>query len=357
MTIVARSQAVLPVNAESSNDLLISEFARYLGKTQKRSPHTVINYCRDVKSLAGVLSDEFGEDARLATMSADELNVCLGIFRNNLGYKTNTVARKVCALKAFFKWFAEHRDDGVETGPVGFLSALRAKRHRETISRFLTLSHVTKLMRFGVNTGIVCRARDTLAIRLFLFTGISCRELVAINLGDFTLERDAITRRVVKIVSVRVGQAHTISLDRPEIQEALVGYLNLVYPKFLGQPSVGSSHSSLRSLPLMVSGKNSKVRIKGRSIRRNLQKIGRKLGISQSGVELGPTSLRHRFVIDRLKDRTPRAAISQLLGKRHAHCIWWLNRLAADIVNAGALQDSYGEGEVAKPQNHPKQVK
>jgi len=213
--------------------------------------------------------------------------------RENQGYRPATVARKLAALKAFFRYL---RASGlVATDPLEHFEAPRIpKEPPHTLSQ----EQVASLFQ-QVDLSMPAGKRDLAMLHLLYATGMRVRELVSLNLSDFHSEQS-----VVICPGRRGGSRHERTLPLSESAlKALQQYLDEV------RPAMASRHPEEQALFLNHHGE----RLTRQGFWLIIKGYARQAGIT----DITPHRLRHSFAVLMLREGMELRSVQELLG--HAH--------------------------------------
>ena len=282
---------------------LIGRFLDYLDAERHFSVHTVrsysadlIQYCRYLAAIAVDGPDERttedlppAEDLRpgairRAILAARPLDVrgFLVMMRNS-GYSKATIARKLAALRSFYKFLV--RIEAVEASPV---SVIRTPRQDRRLPKCLDVEQVEALLA-APDAASPLGARDRAILETIYSSGLRIGELVALNVEDLD-EFSEVLRVRGKGKKERLVPLGAKALD------AIEAYLTLRGP----QRPKGA---------LFVNKFGN--RITDRSIRRKLDKYLLEAGI---GVHISPHDLRHSFATHMLNAGADLRSVQELLG-------------------------------------------
>ncbi len=156
---------------------LIENFVHHLEKERRVSPHTVLNYCRDLDKLNQYL------DAReIVHWSKVQPVMAKGFagesYRN--GLSSSSIARMLCAARTFYRYLV--REKQVQSNPFDGVSAPKGVRK---LPKILTAEQAIKLVEIpGDDTLAV---RDRAILELFYTSGIRLQELVGLDIADVNL--------------------------------------------------------------------------------------------------------------------------------------------------------------------------
>jgi len=176
----------------------VTEFSRYMQVILNRSPKTISEYEHDLMMFFKYLkakengidpgSDEAGEldisDIDIDFIRAITREEIYEYFMHTVNDRENqsrTRARKLSALKSFFKYLT----DKVMLLDENPALSIDSPKLKQTLPKFLSLNESLELLNAVQNdTESKTRERDYAIITLFLNCGIRLSELVGINLSD-----------------------------------------------------------------------------------------------------------------------------------------------------------------------------
>ena len=186
------------LNDYSQYPAIIKEFISYKSVIQGCSQKTVDEYVLDLKiffkfliaSRCGVSLD--GEDFEEISIDCVDLEMAKSVKTEEiyafLMYATNTrnnqnssKARKLSAIKAFYKYLVAKRHYFEENPAVN----IESPKQRKSLPKYLSLEESLALLEAVKNdTESKTTVRDYAIITLFLNCGMRLSELVGINIGD-----------------------------------------------------------------------------------------------------------------------------------------------------------------------------
>ncbi len=185
---------------------LFRQFASYKTVIQGRSPATVEDYLSDLRLFFRVLiklreqsplsPEEISTDgvdlALVGSVTRSEVYAVFNYLVNERGNKVCARARKLSALKSFYKYLTvtEHL---LEENPV---RDIESPKPPSRLPKHLSLSECISLLEAVQNdTESATRIRDFTMITLFLNCGMRLSELVGLNTHD--IDRDMQSMRVI----------------------------------------------------------------------------------------------------------------------------------------------------------------
>jgi integrase/recombinase XerC len=263
-------------------DQALSLFAGHL-KAQNRSDHTLLAYHNDITQFISFTARELSVESE--NLSVEEVDIY--IVRSFLGELTDlgmdrkSMARKLSALRAFFKFLC--RDGILQKNPVQRIATPKLGRK---LPHFLFLEQVEKLLQTPDCTTLL-GARDQVILELLYGSGIRVSELAGLNCRDIDSEGSLLRvrgkgnkDRLVPLTNFAIKAIQVYLQRREDKQEALL---------------------------LNYQGS----RLSTRSVRRVLEKIALDAGLSQ---HLHPHMLRHSFATHLLDGGADLRSVQELLG-------------------------------------------
>ncbi len=161
----------------------IDQFLRFLSVEKGFSPNTLSAYRNDLSQFAVFVEEKNGPTA--ATPAAVDREVILSylLHLKERSYSPATVARKVSAVKSFFKFLeAEGR---VGKDPTDGLASPKVGR---SLPNALTEDEVVALLSQPARSSTPEAQRDQAMLELLYASGMRVSELVSLNTGDINLE-------------------------------------------------------------------------------------------------------------------------------------------------------------------------
>ncbi len=156
----------------------VEAFLHHQGTARNLSPHTLRAYTGDLAELCDTLEKE----APVAAKDVDLLAL-----RRHLsglaerGLHVRSVARKISAIRAFFRWLAA--EGRVDVDPA---SALRVPKRGRPLPKFLSTAEVEALLAAPEGTDWLA-ARDRALLETIYSTGARVAEAAALDLADVDL--------------------------------------------------------------------------------------------------------------------------------------------------------------------------
>ncbi len=250
------------------------------------SPHTLRNYRLDLSQfLAFFLKST--ESRSLEDVTYQDLRAFLA--HSLKGHRRATVARKLSALRTFFKYL--QRQGVVSQNPARLAPSPKLEK---TLPHFLTVDEVFHLLqpRSGDDFGM---RRDQAILEVLYAGGLRLSELAGLKLGDLDLKQG-----VIRVWGKGAKERLTF-LGNPA-RQSLAAYLPL-RESLLGQrrrPEELALFLNLKGGPLSP-----------RSVARVVTKWAAAAGLSRA---LTPHGLRHTFATHMLEGQADLRALQELLG-------------------------------------------
>lgn len=301
----------------------VEKFLQYMGSVKNSSPHTILNYGKDLSQFLDYLSPPGAQPPALTAITHTIIREFVGHMHDQ-GLEKSSIARKLAALRSYFKYcvreglLTENPARLVPTPKLpkripsvlsaeemnGFLNQLAAMgpasggpepRRVAALARSATTSIVKE-------DGLFLR-RDRALLELLYAAGLRVSELTGLNLVDIDQKE-----RVLRVRGK--GNKERIVPYGSKAQEALDKYWPL-REELLLQKS--AAHGRRRGPPHMqaVFLNYAGRRLTQRSVGRLVKKYVRLVNINW---DLHPHSLRHAFATHLLADGADLRAIQELLG-------------------------------------------
>ena len=277
-------------------DDLIERYVNYLRYEKNASPHTVRNYRSDLLQFRDFLRSSNAEIS-IDVRSIDALGI-----RGYLSYlfekgeKKSSVARKLAAVRAFFKFLGRERV--LEASPAATISTPKLDKKLPRIMTEEEMNTFLDRVAEAVKGGEALMRRDRAILEMLYASGLRVSELVgldlrSVNFGDAML-----------LVRGK-GRKERIVPFGSKAKQALEEYLP-VRETILKE----RKRSGQAALFLNAQGE----RLTTRSVDRLVKKYVRAFGLLQSGMKVSPHSLRHAFASHLLTEGADLRAIQEMLG-------------------------------------------
>ncbi|MCL4503659.1 MAG: tyrosine recombinase XerC [Deltaproteobacteria bacterium] len=264
----------------------LTDFLQYLRVERQMSPHTLRNYALDISQFLEFLQ-EHRDQVALGEVTYPDLRAFLA--HSLQGRRKTTVARKLSALRTFFKYL--QRQGAVV---VNHPKLAPSPKLEKTLPHFLTVDEAFHLLQqFSGDDFGSCRDRAILEV--FYGGGLRLSELAGLNLADLEL-REGVLRVWGKGAKERLA-----FLGKPA-KEAL--------KKYLPQRRAHLAHTGAPEQTALFVNKLGG-RLSSRSVARLVGKWAQLAGLSQA---LTPHGLRHSFATHLLEGQADLRTVQELLG-------------------------------------------
>ena len=303
----------------------IKKYLEYLRSVRNSSPHTVLNYGKDLEQFAAYLSPPEVPTPEVAGVTHQMIREFVGHLHSQKLAKSS-IARKLASLRSFFKfsvregWLKENPARLVPTPKLpkripsvlsaeemnGFLNqlALEPLPSKRPASAAKPPSEGPALphgRRFPEEETLLLR-RDRALLELLYAAGLRVSELTGLNLADMD--------RREKILRVRgKGNKERIVPYGGKAQEALEAYWPVREQLLLHANTAGRRRGPAHNEAVFLNYAGR--RLTQRSVGRIVKKYVRLANINW---DLHPHSLRHAFATHLLADGADLRAIQELLG-------------------------------------------
>lgn len=295
----------------------IQKYLEYLRSVRNSSPHTVLNYGKDLEQFAAYLSPPGEKVPSIGKISHQLIREYVG-YLHSQGLKKSSIARKLASLRSFFKHCVRQgmlKENPARLVPTpklpkripavlsaeemnGFLNQL-ALPVEPVAGRAAETERPTK-PRLREDEGLLL-TRDRALLELLYAAGLRVSELTGLNLADMD--------RREKMLRVRgKGNKERIVPYGAKAQEALEAYWP-VREQLLLQTGPGHRGGPTHSQAIFLNYAGR--RLTQRSVGRIVKKYVRLANINW---DLHPHSLRHAFATHLLADGADLRAIQELLG-------------------------------------------
>jgi integrase/recombinase XerD len=253
--------------------------------------NTVVAYRNDLTQASTYLARQRVQNWQEVTR--EHIAAYLLEMRENQAYRPTTIARKLAALKAFFRYL---RTSGLIVADP--LESLEAPRIQKEPPHALTPEQIASLFQ-QIDREQPAGRRDFAMFHLLYATGMRVSELVSLDLNDLSLEQATV------LCPGRRGRSkreRTLSLTGVVI-EATRHYLEHV------RPQLSARHPDELALFLNHHGE----RLTRQGFWLIIKGYARQAGIT----DITPHRLRHSFAVLMLREGMELRSVQEMLG--HAH--------------------------------------
>ena len=265
----------------SAFDQAIGEYLRDLRVAKRYSPHTLSNYQRDLKAVAGA-ADKRGI-ASWQEITTRDIRAIVAE-QHRAGISGRSLARRLSALRGLYSFMLKHKM--AQSNPAADVLAPKDKKALPTT---LDPDEVSRLLAENLNDPMICR--DLAMFELMYSSGLRLSELVNIDLVDLDLHVGEIrvTGKGGKTRVLPVGSHAVTAVNKW-----------LVFRRTL-------PGSSGKAVFISSRGK----RIAPRTVQMRLKKLAASQGLARNCY---PHMLRHSFASHLLESSGNLRAVQELLG-------------------------------------------
>src|SRR5712692_8196046 len=306
----------------------IEKFLAYLHSVKNSSPHTILNYGKDLEQFVAYLSPPGAQPPALTGVTHSIIREFVAHL-HDAGLQKSSIARKLASLRSFFKYCV--REGQLKESPArlvptpklpkripavlsaeemnGFLNQLAemgksvpqtpvSTRNRPRLAAPASHGRSSKL----TDEGLLLR-RDRALLELLYAAGLRVSELTGLNLVDME-QKELILRVRGKGNKERIVPYGTKAQEALEkywpVREQLLSRASSTRGRHRGEPHT-------EAVFLNYAGR----RLTQRSVGRIVKKYVR---LVNANWDLHPHSLRHAFATHLLADGADLRAIQELLG-------------------------------------------
>lgn len=244
----------------------IQDFLIELRQSRGASENTILAYQNDLSQLANFLSAHLGAEERWREVNGNVLNAYVQTWLVNQRYTSSTLARKIAALRTFFRWLLQR---GVVNEDPS--AQLRSPKVERRLPRLLDEHEVQRLFAVIAQSASFRALRDRALLEVIYAAGLRVSEAVGLRLRDVDL-----TNGVV-LCAGRHGRVRSVPLTSSAIA-ALHEYLRRRYEVASLDPEAY----------LFVNSRGNK--LTRQSVWQTIRHYGEAAGL---GSDLTPHTLRH----------------------------------------------------------------
>lgn len=272
------------LDQSDQSQALLNRFIIYLELEKNASSHTVRSYVQDIEDFFTFVK----------TLPVTPINqVTHRHIRHYLsalhhkGYARRTVARKISALRSFFRFL--EREGLMAANPVQLISIPKIEKK---LPQFFFESEMEQLFR-GIDTSTPLGQRDLAVVELLYATGMRVSELVGLDVDRLDLDLGVV------LVFGKGAKERYIPIGH-FAKRALEQYLGQGRPFLIGSREENALFVNYRG-----------ERLSARSVRRILNRIIENSTLTQ---KITPHKLRHTFATHLLEGGADLRTVQELLG-------------------------------------------
>jgi len=272
---------------------VIEDFKIHMESERNLSAHTIKNYLADLRQFKAFLQANSLLDTQDCLNQID--NTIIRAFLGSLyrlKIKKVTIARKIAALRAFFKYLL--REGRIKSDPACIIQTPRLEKY---IPVFLALDEINAMLRILEDKKAFV-AKERAVIELFYSSGMRLNELTQLNIEDFDFHSG--------LVKVRgKGKKERIVPIGAYASNAINAYLKVPDEKS------SDNRSGIKTGPLFVNDQGQ--RVSSRTIARIVDRVVKMSGIKR---KISPHALRHTFATHLMDAGADLRSIQELLGHK-----------------------------------------
>ena len=268
-------------------ELYTQKFLNYLTVEKACSQLTITNYQKDLTSFAAFMQQRVGTGFVWEQASSLDIRAYLA-FLNEKGYARRTIARRISALRSFYKFLV--RENILEASP---LTKVRSPKLEKKLPSFLDEVEIDELLALPDSKPL--GRRDQAVLELLYATGCRVSELVGL-----TLERLDLSNRFVILLG-KGNKERLVPLGNTCCQAVAAYY---PYRQELMQKYHAEQHDFV-----FVNSRGGV--LTDRSVRRILDKYISQLALRK---QVSPHTIRHTFATHLLGHGADLRAVQELLG-------------------------------------------
>jgi len=286
----------------------IRAFLTFLDVEQGASPETIRSYRSDLHQFLAFATQRRADETPAWTPEQVEPLTIRGYLAwlDRRGEKKSSLARKLAALRSFFRYLA--REDRVGRNPA---EEVRTPKQPQPLPRVLTKDDADVLMELPEGDDLLS-LRDRAILETLYSTGARVSELVGMNLGDLNVG-DGLVRLRGKGRKERIVPIGVVAID------AIRDYQAVLKPSASSQPL---------SAPVFRNHRG------GRLTARSVERIVGKYSSRLISGRISPHALRHSFATHLLDEGADLRAIQEMLGHASLGTTQKYTHLATDQLMA-----------------------
>lgn len=262
-------------------------FKTYLIVEKNFSKHTIRAYCSDLLVYLIWLGDKACTDVKYSNLR-DYI-----YFIQKYDYKKTTIARKLAAVKTFYKFL--YKEKIIEINPA---ASLNAPKTPKPLPKFLTTQEMEEILN-NVKIDTPAGFRNKAIFELLWATGMRISELSGLNFGDINFDEN----------EIRVfgkGAKERIVLITDRAKSYLKNYIDMARPLI----AKGFKLDEItETTPVFIN--NTGFRLQNKTVRNALKDVVNKIELPK---KVTPHVFRHSFATRLIENGADLRVVQELLG-------------------------------------------
>ncbi len=304
----------------------IQDFLVELRQSRGASENTILAYQNDLSQLAHFLNAHLGSKERWREVDGNVLNAYVQSWLVNRRYTSSTLARKIAALRTFFRWLLQR---GIVNEDPS--AQLRSPKVERRLPRLLDEHEVQRLFAVIAQSVSFRALRDRALLEVIYAAGLRVSEAVGLRLRDVDLVNGIV------FCAGRHGRVRSVPLTSSAIA-ALQEYLRHRYEVASVEPEAY----------LFVNSRGNK--LTRQSVWQTIRHYGEAAGL---GSDLTPHTLRHSRAAHLLEKGFDIHRVREWLGHANLATTYlyrqFYNQVRSDALNAARHLSTTAAASLSQP--------